>query len=395
MSVTGIAYRNTAVNYPQQGRVINNGMPEGIEEACAYAESTVVQEVAPTFVEPETDPLKVGARDISYEETQAYNAYMAKQDYLKVEDIASSGASTEEGNTTKYLDGEKIQDMSEHMHLTSGILGFGCLEDGMNYTAKYAADSTPDNPIVEVHMTDEAGKTRMVRVKVNEVDTGNATELEMFAFLSHSDAQKKTGSGKLMESYQELIYRAANSASGDLTSKNQQDFRSWKRDWRGMTLTMTDFKESALQHIASQRAAADDGVPYSYLAKDGIIDYKGVIFVCDTEHKSLCLGDMSDPGKCLHIPLSGGGSLVVNRDNLGDLAKAISMFSPEDVNLILRAIAEDAKIQQMKQQIDDETSGLDIAENTGETKAEEEGSETSYVDTLTVGESKKEKENVY
>jgi hypothetical protein len=64
--------------------------------------------------------------------------------------------------------------------------------------------------------------------------------------------------------------------------------------------------------------------------------------------------------------LSGGGSLIVNRDNLGDLAKAIGMFSPEDVNLIMRAIAEDAKIQQMKQQIDDETSGLDLAEKTGD-----------------------------
>ena len=48
------------------------------------------------------------------------------------------------------------------------------------------------------------------------------------------------------------------------------------------------------------------------------------------------------------------------------------MFSPEDVNLIMRAIAEDAKIQQMKQQIEDETSGLDLAEQTGGDGAEGE-----------------------
>lgn len=371
MSVTGIAYRNAVVNYPQQGRMANNGMPEGIEEACTYAESTVVQEIAPTFVEPEVDPLRVDSRDVSYEESQAYNAYLAEQDYLKVDDIGASESSKEEDNTAKYLDGKKIQDMSEYMQLTSGILGFGVLDDGTNYVAKYANDSTSDSPIVEVRMTDEAGKIRTVRVKINEVDTKNATELEMFAFLSHLDAQGKSGSGKLMESYQDLIYRAGNSAGGDLTSKNIQDFTSWRQDWRGMTLAMTDFKESALQHIANERAAADDGVPYSYMAKDGIIDYKGVIFVCDTEHKSLCLGNMSDPKKCLNIPLSGGGSLVVNRDNLGDLAKAIGMFSPEDVNLILRAIAEDAKIQQMQQEIDDDTSGLAIAENTGESAEED------------------------
>ncbi len=115
----------------------------------------------------------------------------------------------------------------------------------------------------------------------------------------------------------------------------------------------------------------DNGVPYNHLAKDGIIEYNGVVFVCDEEHKAICLGDVSDKSKCLSIPLSGGGCLIVNRDSLGSLAKAIGMFSPEDVNLIMRAIAEDAKIQQMKQQIDDETSGLDIAEQTGGDGTEE------------------------
>ena len=31
-------------------------------------------------------------------------------------------------------------------------------------------------------------------------------------------------------------------------------------------------------------------VPYGYLAKDGIIEYNGVIFVCDEETNSICLG---------------------------------------------------------------------------------------------------------
>ena len=55
--------------------------------------------------------------------------------------------------------------------------------------------------------------------------------------------------------------------------------------------------------------------------------------------------------------------MIVNRDNLGDLAKAIGMFSPEDVNLIMRAITLDAKIQQMQYQIDEETSGKALAED--------------------------------
>lgn len=66
-------------------------------------------------------------------------------------------------------------------------------------------------------------------------------------------------------------------------------------------------------------------VPYGYLAKDGIITYNGVTFVCDEKTNSICLGD---------------------------LAKAIGMFSPEDVNRIMRAIHQDTKIQSMQQETD-------------------------------------------
>lgn len=99
--------------------------------------------------------------------------------------------------------------------------------------------------------------------------------------------------------------------------------------------------------------------PYSMLAdKNGIIDYNGVSFVCDYENNRLCLGDVSNPKNCLNIPLSNGGSLIVNRDNLADLAKAIGMFSPEDINRIMRAIARDNKVQEMQKEIDDDTNSL-------------------------------------
>ena len=98
-------------------------------------------------------------------------------------------------------------------------------------------------------------------------------------------------------------------------------------------------------------------VPYGAMAKDGIIKYKGVIFTCDYENNRICLGDVSDKNKCINIALSGGGSLVVNRENLGDLSRAIGMFSPEDVNLILRALARDKQIQKMQHEIDDMENG--------------------------------------
>lgn len=93
--------------------------------------------------------------------------------------------------------------------------------------------------------------------------------------------------------------------------------------------------------------------PYDYLSKDGVITYKGVVFVCDYERNAICLGDMSNPKKVLDIPLSGGGCLRVNRAEIGALSKAIGMFSPEDRNLILRAIALDQKCQQELNKIDE------------------------------------------
>jgi len=94
-------------------------------------------------------------------------------------------------------------------------------------------------------------------------------------------------------------------------------------------------------------------VPYEHLAKDGVITYNGVCFVCDEKTNSICLGDMTDEKNVLNIPLSGGGHLKVNRNSIGLLSRAAGMFTPEDLNLIMRAIAQDTKIQSVKEEIED------------------------------------------
>lgn len=100
-------------------------------------------------------------------------------------------------------------------------------------------------------------------------------------------------------------------------------------------------------------------VPYAHMANEyGMIEYKGVIFQCDYEAGAICLGDMSNEKNVLTIPLSEGGSLKVNRDNIEQLGKAIGMFSPEDVNRILRAIAQDAKVRQVKQELDEDSESI-------------------------------------
>lgn len=117
--------------------------------------------------------------------------------------------------------------------------------------------------------------------------------------------------------------------------------------------------QNAIQKIIGNRGKT----PYSIMADaDGNIEYKGVIFRGDSESNSLCLGDMSDYTNVLTIPLSNGGYLKVNMDNLDSLAGAIDMFSPEDINLIMRAITKYNRLEQIKQQIEDETSGLQVME---------------------------------
>lgn len=88
------------------------------------------------------------------------------------------------------------------------------------------------------------------------------------------------------------------------------------------------------------RLAREDGkkCPYSSMAKDGIIEYNGVIFNCDYKHNAITLGDMPDKTKVLNISLPSGGRLKVNVDNIGMLSKAAGMFTPEDLNAIMRAI---------------------------------------------------------
>ncbi len=116
---------------------------------------------------------------------------------------------------------------------------------------------------------------------------------------------------------------------------------------------------AALKKLEKQK----NEVPYFYLAKDGLIEYNGVVFVCDEEHKAICLGDMTKAENVITIPLTEGGCLKVNRNNLSELSQAISMFSPSDIRRILVAIQQDAKCEQMKLQLDEDSDSIgDAAE---------------------------------
>lgn len=109
---------------------------------------------------------------------------------------------------------------------------------------------------------------------------------------------------------------------------------------------------------------SSSSVPYGYLAKNGVINYKGVEFIVDEKRNELQLGDCSDRKKCMTVYLENGGKLVVNEENFGELSKAITMFSPEDVKRILCAMADYKKVHEMQQEIDEMENSIGEAEET-------------------------------
>ncbi|MDE6923831.1 MAG: hypothetical protein K2P59_01025 [Acetatifactor sp.] len=133
-------------------------------------------------------------------------------------------------------------------------------------------------------------------------------------------------------------------------------------------------------------------VPYGHMAKDGVIVYNGVLFTCDERSNSICLGDVSDPKQVINITLSGGGHLKVNRSCLDQLGKAIGMFSPEDVNLIMRAIHQDTKVQSMQKEIEDLEAGVGEQIASGNGVEENDAAEDDTVNDSTAESDKKEDE---
>ena len=108
-----------------------------------------------------------------------------------------------------------------------------------------------------------------------------------------------------------------------------------------------------VQGLSQNKEISDkqSNIPYSEYMRDGAIVYNGVSF--QYGEGFLALGDVSNPANVLAIPLASGGVLLVNRNCIDQLGKAMGMFSAEDFGNILRAIAEDRKIQSVKYEMEE------------------------------------------
>lgn len=275
---------------------------------------------------------------------------------------------------------------NEHTEDTQ-ILGIGFLpedSDGVSYGMKcrYADNSTKDNPVIRVEVSRGWGKTDIYNININEIDTHNATEIEMFALCNYADSIG-AGTGGAFGSWQTLKYYSINAEENGYMEKDNsyRGFVHSGYDWNRIVermmqdyaaaglhkqvldgkklLSVCDKKtdldklKSFIKDRADERLSSENRAPYSHLADtNGIITYNGVSFVCDNKCGALCLGDMSNPEDILMIPLSGGGCLKVNRNSIGSLSSAIGMFSPKDMGIIMRAIAEDNQCRRNLAELD-------------------------------------------
>lgn len=139
-----------------------------------------------------------------------------------------------------------------------------------------------------------------------------------------------------------LTADSSQNRSNTKTGKNAYDFEDVFTNSKN-TQQSADAVSPGINYTkSSETAVKSAGKSYADLANEaGLINYNGVVF--KYENNTLCLGDVSNKNNVLTIPLSGGECLMVNRNSLDDLAKAIGLFSPQDTKRILDAIAADAK----------------------------------------------------
>ncbi len=138
-----------------------------------------------------------------------------------------------------------------------------------------------------------------------------------------------------------------------LLSSVDKEIDAMREDMRDRIEEKEEDKEKkGMEELIRIREQRSELGPYSSLMGDGPeLVYNGVVFTYD-QSGALCLGDTSNPDDVITVYLTGG-VFKMNRGSIGDLSKAISMFSPEDINRILQAISQDAKCQNKLKEIED------------------------------------------
>lgn len=134
---------------------------------------------------------------------------------------------------------EKTFRTEENISKQEKILGIGFLDaptGNISYgmSAKYAEDSTPDNPIIKVTVQ-RNGSEEVHCINVNDVNVRSASEIEMFALCCYADDTGQ-GTGGKFGTWQTLNYYRANASdNGEFKFTKSFDLcMSVKQNWLSM-----------------------------------------------------------------------------------------------------------------------------------------------------------------
>ena len=276
---------NITLNW-SDGAIFASGTPDGqsfsIYKADGYSADNPILNIKGTdkdgnSYEQQINPLTVDPSNASYTEMMAVNAYLVDIGKLDVNDFAPFERPTDDdlekadyltslrewrdtqysvGNMEGYHKAAKVCDALANLQhekngtgkvlqgtegvirltqkegsLQSGIIGLSSFGTGENFRsleARYADESTTENPVVEVRILDEAGNPTLYKVNINDIDPDNATQLEMFALCAHAEKQGISGLDKNGVSYLSLMEYAR---TGGYEAGNVTDFTEKKQDW--------------------------------------------------------------------------------------------------------------------------------------------------------------------
>lgn len=196
-------------------------------------------------------------------------------------------------------------------------------------------------------MTDKEWDAYMKKIDAVEESIRQQIREEGEQNLAQADAERKERRENWQEQWEEFVANAKLSMKEVLQPDESDHELLIQEEGTGR------FKTGAVSEKKNRRLL-DSTVPYSQYMEGNTITYNGVVFQCDAERHAISLGDTRNPKQVITIPLADGGVLLVNRNEIGSLARAMGMFSPEDMGRILRAIAEDRQIHANQYTIEEE-----------------------------------------
>lgn len=390
------------------GAIFASGTPDGqsfsIYKADGYSADNPIFNIKGTdkdgnSYEQQINPLTVDPENASYVEMMAVNAYLVDIGELDAGDFTSFERPTEDdlekadylntlrawrdtqfqvGNMVGYQKAANVcdalinlkqeQDGTVHMievpgvtgavrafakegNLHCGIIGMSSFGTGDNFRfleARYADDSTAENPIIEVRISEEFGDPTVFRVNINDIDPKNATQLEMFALCSHADAQGISTSDRDGVSYMSLIEYAG---AGGYEADHIEDFVGKKQDWTQIVTEAQKADMDTTNNIADvwTQMLKDLFEAFMKNVSDEIIGDGSMIdvisgekrFEIDNEHYSIKQGEdqtftitdketgevhtFSEEQAMLQKNIESGNTYLMNRDEDGNITDAMEV----------------------------------------------------------------------